>query len=126
MKHKLVIISIILAGGLVALLHAPLVRALDCAVLPQEICNSADVSGDVSNSGIFKLLIEALKILSALVGVVAVGMFIWAGILYSSGDANSQRVSQAKTVMINTTIGIVAYALMYLALNWLIPGGVFN
>ena len=81
---------------------------------------------DVSQSGVYKLLIEVLKVLTALVGVIAVGMFVWAGILYSSGDGNSNRVSQAKTIITNTTLGIVAYGLMYLALNWLIPGGIFN
>ena len=53
-------------------------------------------------------------------------MFAWAGILYASGDANSNRVAQAKTIMTNTIIGIIAFGLMYLGLNWLIPGGVFD
>lgn len=50
-------------------------------------------------------------------------MFIWAGVLYASGDANSNRVAQAKTIMTNTTVGIIAFGLMYLALNWLIQEG---
>ena len=126
MKQKLILFGLIVASVIALLTSAPPAQALDCAFLPQEICDAAQGSGNTKDSGIFKLLIEALKILSALVGVVAVAMFVWAGILYSSGDGNSQRVAQAKTVMINTTIGIIAYALMYLALNWLIPGGVFN
>lgn len=74
----------------------------------------------------FELLKFILNICVAIVGVGAVAMFTWAGILYISGDSNSNRVAQAKTIMTNTTIGVIAFALMYLGLNWLIPGGIFN
>ena len=103
------------------LLFSRSVYALDCAVLPSEICSKAEDS-----EAIFALLNFFLTILVALVGIVAIGMFIWAGVLYASGDANSNRVAQAKTIMTNTTVGIIAFGLMYLALNWLIPGGIFD
>ena len=122
MKQKLTnyLISLTSAIG-VLLLFSRSVYALDCAVLPSEICSKAEDS-----EAIFALLNFFLTILVALVGIVAIGMFIWAGVLYASGDANSNRVAQAKTIMTNTTVGIIAFGLMYLALNWLIPGGIFN
>lgn len=122
MKQKLTTCLIALTSAVGALLlFSRSVYALDCAVLPSEICSKAEDS-----EAIFALLNFFLTILVALVGIVAIGMFIWAGILYASGDANSNRVAQAKTIMTNTTIGIIAFGLMYLALNWLIPGGIFN
>ena len=100
MKQKLTTCLIALTSAIGALLlFSRSVYALDCAVLPNEICAKAEDS-------------EAI--------------FIWAGVLYASGDANSNRVAQAKTIMTNTTVGIIAFGLMYLALNWLIPGGIFN
>ena len=122
MKQKLTTCLIALTSAIGALLlFSRSVYALDCAVLPSEICSKAEDS-----EAIFALLNIFLTILVVLVGIVAIGMFIWAGILYASGDANSNRVAQAKTIMTNTTIGIIAFGLMYLALNWLIPGGIFN
>lgn len=122
MKQKLTTCLIALTSAVGALLlFSRSVYALDCAVLPSEICSKAEDS-----EAIFALLNFFLTILVALVGIVAIGMFIWAGILYASGDANSNRVAQAKTIMTNTTVGIIAFGLMYLALNWLIPGGIFN
>ena len=122
MKQKLTNCLIALTSAVGALLlFSRSVYALDCAVLPSEICSKAEDS-----EAIFALLNFFLTILVVLVGIVAIGMFIWAGILYASGDANSNRVAQAKTIMTNTTIGIIAFGLMYLALNWIIPGGIFN
>ena len=122
MKQKLTTCLIALTSAIGALLlFSRSVYALDCAVLPSEICSKAEDS-----EAIFALLNFFLTILVVLVGIVAIGMFIWAGILYASGDANSNRVAQAKTIMTNTTVGIIAFGLMYLALNWLIPGGIFN
>ena len=122
MKQKLTTCLIALTSAIGALLlFSRSVYALDCAVLPSEICSKAEDS-----EAIFALLNFFLTILVALVGIVAIGMFIWAGVLYASGDANSNRVAQAKTIVTNTTVGIIAFGLMYLALNWLIPGGIFN
>ena len=122
MKQKLTTCLIALTSAVGALLlFSRSVYALDCAVLPSEICSKAEDS-----EAIFALLNFFLTILVALVGIVAIGMFIWAGVLYASGDANSNRVAQAKTIMTNMTVGIIAFGLMYLALNWLIPGGIFN
>ncbi len=122
MKQKLTTCLIALTSAVGALLlFSRSVYALDCAVLPSEICSKAEDS-----EAIFALLNFFLTILVVLVGIVAIGMFIWAGVLYASGDANSNRVAQAKTIMTNTTVGIIAFGLMYLALNWLIPGGIFN
>lgn len=122
MKQKLTTCLIALTSAIGALLlFSRSVYALDCAVLPDEICSKAG-----EGEAMFELLKFILNICVAIVGVGAVAMFTWAGILYISGDANSNRVAQAKTIMTNTTIGVIAFALMYLGLNWLIPGGIFN
>ena len=124
MKQKLTtyLIALTSAIGVLSLFSWPVYAdGIESAVLPNEICSKAEDS-----EAIFALLNFFLTILVALVGIVAIGMFIWAGVLYASGDANSNRVAQAKTIMTNTTVGIIAFGLMYLALNWLIPGGIFN
>ena len=122
MKQKLTTWLIALTSAVGALLlFSRSVYALDCAVLPDEICSKAG-----EGEAVFELLKFVFDICVILVGIVAMCMFVWAGILYASGDANSNRVAQAKTIMTNTIVGIIAFGLMYLGLNWLIPGGVFN
>ena len=122
MKQKLTNCLIALTSAIGALLlFSRSVYALDCAVLPDEICSKAG-----EGEAVFELLKFVFDICVILVGIVAMCMFVWAGILYASGDANSNRVAQAKTIMTNTIVGIIAFGLMYLGLNWLIPGGVFN
>ena len=122
MKQKLTTCLIALTSAIGALLlFSRSVYALDCAVLPDEICSKAG-----EGEAVFELLKFVFDICVILVGIVAMCMFVWAGILYASGDANSNRVAQAKTIMTNTIVGIIAFGLMYLGLNWLIPGGVFN
>lgn len=98
-----------------------------CTILPQAICNAAvQDSGSAKDSGIFRLLIWIINVLTGLVGIVAVGVLVYAGILYASAGDNSQQIASAKGMITNTVIGIVAFALMFFALNWLIPGGVLN
>jgi hypothetical protein len=47
-----------------------------------------------------------------------------AGVLYTSAGSNSSQVQKAKTMITNTIIGVLAYAVMWAILEWLIPGGV--
>lgn len=98
---------------------------LKCSVLPQDICNSAN-EGDLEKSGTWKILLLVLNILTACIGIVAVGALGFAGFLYATAADDQSKVKQAKDVIRNVAIGIVAYGLMYVALQFLIPGGVFQ
>ncbi len=98
---------------------------LKCNILPQSICNKADDSGPVENTGIWALLLFVLNILTALVGFVAVGMIGYAGFLYATAGEKADQVKKSKDMIQNVLIGLVLYGLMYVLLNWLVPGGVF-
>lgn len=98
-----------------------------CSVLPQSICDRAkDDTAQVKDSGVMELLKWVLRIMTAGVGIVATGALVYAGILYASASDNASQISQAKTIITNVVIGIVAYGLMILVVNFLIPGGVFG
>lgn len=117
-------------SGLVAVASTPAQAAeLQCSILPSNICNSAKkeaVDGKVQGTGVYELLKFVLKLLIAGIGIVAVGSVVYAGILYASAGDNQQQVQNAKNNIKNVAIGIVAFGLMFIALNWLIPGGVFG
>ena len=113
-----------------AVLVAQPANALTCTVLPKSVCDLAqkkDSGGDVnsSNSAVLALLQWVIGILTGGVGVAAVAAFIYAGIMYSSADGSAEQVKNAKNIMQNTVIGLVVFAVMAIAIEWLIPGGVF-
>ena len=67
----------------------------------------------------------AIAVLTAGVGVVAVGAFVYAGIMYASADSKAEQVKKAKDIMVQTIIGLAAFAVLATLLLWLIPGGIF-
>ena len=98
-----------------------------CAILPQNICNSASTGGtDVKKTGVYLLLVWVLNLMTAGVGIAAVGALVYAGVLYASAEGKSDQVAKAKQIITNTVVGIVVYALMFLVINWLVPGGVIG
>lgn len=135
MKPKLTVIiasTLVLMSMSLALIISRPVAAdgPTCTVLPQNICDMAKNKSDgdsptSQNSAVLALLQWAIGILTAGVGIAAVGAFIFAGILYSSADGSAEQVKKAKGIMTNTVIGLVVFAVMALALVWIIPGGVF-
>ena len=120
-------IGLLVAGVGAVALPAVQVAALECSTLPQSLCDSADYDGDdVSQTGIWKLLLLVVNILTAGVALTAVGGIVYGAILYVSASGSPEQVKKAKTILINVVIGILAFAFMYSLLQWLIPGGVFN
>lgn len=88
--------------------------------------NTAIISCDKSQNPIWSILIIVLNVLTGGVGIVAVGGLIYASILYASAGDNSQQVSQAKNLIRDIIIGLVAFGLMYALLQYLVPGGIFT
>jgi hypothetical protein len=99
-----------------------------CVILTAFCSDSVlkDANSGTSNNAIMKLLKWAIGILTVLVGIVAVGAIVFAGILYSSASGNAGQVEKAKSLIFNTVIGLVAYGLMFFVVNWLVPGGVLG
>ena len=119
---KVFVVVAAIAG--VGLLYAPSVYAINCAVLPSGLCGTANTGG--TTGGVFELLKWILRIMIGVVGIAAVGGMIWSGILYLTASDNTAQVKQAKTVIVDVVIGLIAFALMFLIINWLIPGGVLK
>lgn len=86
--------------------------AVETSVLP-------DFSGP---DGIKQLLLLIVKVLFYGLGAAAVVGVVVAGILYLTARDNEQQVTKAKTRLFEIVIGLVAWALMYTVLHFLIPG----
>ncbi len=90
-------------------------NATDC---PSDECQS------LSNCGLINNYVNpGINLLAALVGVASVISIVVAGIQYSSSGGEPAKASAAKMRIRNTIIALVAFALLWLGLNFLIPGG---
>ena len=70
------------------------------------------------------ILNMVLVVVTTGVGIAAVGSIVFAGVLYITARDNAAQVSKAKTMIMDTIIGIIAYILMWAFLEWIIPGGI--
>ena len=67
----------------------------------------------------------AIKLLTAGIGILAVGAVVFGGILYSSAGGSVDNIRWAKNIWINTAIGLILFASFVTVTNFLIPGGIF-
>ena len=84
-------------------------------------CYKAD--GDTEGDAIFEILNIVLNTLTFIVSAVGVLGIVITGIQYMTARDNDQQVAKAKMRLIQIVIGLVAYALLFGFLSWLIPGG---
>ena len=99
---------------------------LECSILPQDICDAAgNEDAALSDSGIWALLLLVLRLLTIGIGIVAVASITYAGFLYATAQESAEQTKKSKEMITNTVIGLIAFALMWALLEYLIPGGVF-
>lgn len=126
MKLKQIIAALIIISSLsTAFIATSSSTALECGALPQAFCASAE-TGDLETSATWKIIILVLRIMTSGIGVVAVAMIGYFGFLYATAGDNANQTKEAKEKIRNTVIGIILYGVMYIALEFLIPGGVFT
>ena len=95
----------------------------DTAIIQCDIDEGAE---GVQATGIWSILLLAINVLTALIGVAALGGIIYGSVLYTSAGGNVEQTKKAMGIITNVVIGVIAYALMFSFLNFIIPGGVFN
>ena len=119
----LVVIAIASVG-----VAAPTAFAATCGGAQTAIieCSQDSTGADAKNNGIWGVLLIALNILTASVGIAAVGGIVYGSILYTTAADSTEQTKKAIEVIRNVVIGLVAYGLMYMGLNFLIPGGIFT
>ncbi len=101
-----------------------------CGGVPTAIitCTEGDGtgSGGVQDTGIWGILMIVINILLGGVAVLALAGIVYGAVLYTSAGGNPEQVKKAMGVFTNVVIGIVAFAGMWVLLNFLVPGGVFE
>lgn len=118
--------------GVATLTPSPAFAAdLECgkaktSIIGGDICAGVKDGKEAEDSAIWKILLLVLNIMTAGVGILGVGGIVYGAIMYTSAGDKADQTKKAIGIITNVVIGIIAYALMYLFLNFLIPGGIFT
>jgi len=94
-------------------------RCVDTAFFGQ-VCDACD------GGSIYKIIAEVIKILTLIIGPLAIIGIIIAGIMYMTASGDSSRQTKAKRRIVDIVIGLGCYAVMFAFANFLIPGGVIK
>ena len=105
---------------------SPRVFAASCEVKTSVLGDNGCVNGAEDGSAIFSVLNIVLQILTYGVGIVGTFGIVITGIQYMTAKDNAGQLAAAKTRMIAIIIGLVAYAVLWAFLQWLLPGGLFS
>lgn len=81
-----------------------------------EVCDNG--KGD-SIEHILDLVVDIMTIGIGILGVIGISIV---GIQYLTAGGNEEKTRKAKRRLFEIVIGLVAYALIYAVLNWLLPG----
>lgn len=82
--------------------------------------------GDLEDNGIWGLLIMVLNVMAAGVGILAVGGIVYGAVMYVTAEDKAAQIQKANGIITNVVIGLIAFALMWAGLNFIVPGGVFD
>lgn len=80
-----------------------------------------EICGD---DGIPKILGTVITILTYGIGIAATVGIVISGLEYISARDDQGKIVKAKNRIFNIVLGLVAYAVLWGFLNWLIPGGI--
>lgn len=100
-------------------------KAPNCTILPADLCAQSD-GKDISKNSVWKLLILVLNIITAGIGVAAVAGVVYAAVLYTTAADSAEKVKKSKDLLVQIAWGLALYGFMFVILNFLIPGGIFN
>lgn len=127
--------SLAVGGVLTGALAAPVTAQPTCENDPEGLCTATPPprtqaaidckeGTDPGNCAITRRITQLINMLSAMVGIVVVGMIIWGGIQYTAAKDDPQALSAAKGKIRNAIIALLMYFFMYSFLQWLVPGGI--
>ncbi|MFV0484977.1 MAG: hypothetical protein ACK5MU_01965 [Candidatus Saccharimonadales bacterium] len=91
----------------------------DCtSILPDSWCNSEN--GD----GVIEILNLILNIMTMGMGILATIGIVISGVQWLTARDKEDQIVKAKSRIFNIVIGIMVWGIMWLVLQWLLPGGI--
>jgi len=83
-------------------------------VVAQDIRQQAADLNPMNISGPSDLFANAINIMMAFIGSIAILLYIYGGFLWMSSAGNAEQVGKAKSILIWTTFGAIAMAASYM------------
>ena len=84
---------------------------------PFSVSQSAELTNPLGNVNIFDIVANIRKTILGLVGVAALVMFIYGGILWMTSAGNSQRIEKGRETLTWAAIGLVVIFASYALVN---------
>jgi len=85
------------------------------SILPKRWCTG--------NNGIWEILGLVLDIMTMGIGVLATIGLVISGLQWLTARDKEDQIVKAKSRIFNIVIGLLVWALMWIVLSWLMPGG---
>lgn len=85
-----------------------------------------NLQDDGKGCGVYTIINLVINILTWGIGIAAILGIAISGILYLTAKGNQEQVVKSKRRIVEIVIGLAAYAVLYVALGFLLPGGNFN
>ena len=126
-RLKKLVIAAVMAVGVLAPVTSVVVSepvmAVDC--VDTNLFGKCDEGGGVQTDdeggGIMRLLNLIVKVLLYGIGAAAVIGVVIAGIMYLTARDNEAQVEKSKKFLFEIVLGLLAWAMLWTVLNWLIP-----
>lgn len=119
-RAKKFVISVMVALGMLVPVM-PVVASVPVMADTVDTNLFGPVDTDDKGSGIMRLLGLVVTVLLYGIGAAAVIGVVIAGILYLTARDNEAQMAKAKTRLVEVAIGLIAWALLFTLLQWLIP-----
>lgn len=85
-----------------------------------KLCNAGGASP------ITAILITIINFMAGGVGAAVIIGIIFGGFMYMTSDGEEAKAKQGRQIIANSIIGAVLFLFMFAAVQFLVPGGVFN
>ena len=95
---------------------------VETSILGENGCADVGQNGE----GIFSVLNIVLTVMTYGVGILATVGIVSAGYQYLTAKDDVSQMQKAKSRIFQVVIGLVLYALLWLILEFLLPGGLFG
>ena len=123
MTKRNIVISIFIATVITGSVFIPgIALAANCGGAETSVI-SCEGEG---STAIINIIKQVIKILTAGIGIAAVGAVIYGAFLYTTSEGSPDKIKKAREIWTNTVIGLLMFAFMVLITNFIIPGGVFD
>ena len=121
-EKKIRILKMILVFVMVAIIcYGTPVFAAECGG-----ANTALIDCEETEGGVWHILSLILDLLSMGIGILGVIGISVAGVQFLTSKGNPEQAGKAKTRIFQLVIGLAMYALLFVGLEWLLPGGIIE